>query len=919
MLRPVAVALFALAHACLAAAPAAAAPPAPALSEWSVEALIAQDAAREFAVSPDGRGVVWAQRGLIDEGRSYRWQLWLTALSESGEPAPPRQLTRGESDCRRPRWSPDGKQLAFLAARAKPDAATATADADAEPELQIWLLPLAGGEVEAVTAHAGGVADFAWIGDETLLYLAGEGKTLRELRLTEAKDETVVVGDEEHVPPARLFTQRLGETPRRLTANAEPILDFKASPDGRHAVSRLSRSLHDDYDAATPPAVMLVDLASGKLSEILPAALRAHDFTWELDGRGFFFLQPVSTDSLSLYVSQDELGYRGLKDRDWRPLDLDWARGLGGPVFATAKGALVNLADGLRNRLLLLERKGESWTLADLPRRERGLDAPLATSPDGKLLLLAEQTATRPDRYLIWRLDAKAPATPPLAGRREFLRLNTALAALPAPRSEPFHWLGAEGDSVEGLLYYPLGYGVGRDGPRPLVVMPHGGPADADRDRFDEDWYGSAALLAARGAFVLKPNYHGSSGYGLAWLESIRGRYYELEVPDLIAGVDALVAAGFADASRLALCGWSNGAILGIVAAIEGEGRFRALIAGAGDVNWTSDYGNCAFGAAFDDAYFGGAPWELPEVYLAKSPLFRLDRLATPTLVAIGEEDVNVPTEQGAQLYRALQQTGAAPVRFLRFPGEDHGLARPASRRRFLTESLAWLDRWLFELTPAAELRYRPESPLARALALAEVATSEGYFGELLGEDLVPELVAWGALLVGRFEVTRAQWAAYQGQARPVDRREGNLPVAGITADEARDYCRWLGRRLDRDCRLPSEEEWEALTAQAGETENTLAWWAGFALCHDDAAALAATVERLAVNRDLLEPVGSFAPAGTSGLYDLGGNAAEWVRAGGKALPRGLCAATAPDALGGEPAPPAGYVGLRVVVAPARP
>lgn len=912
MLRSVALLPLALCF-CLPAARSAAAPPSP--SEWSIEAIVAQDLAREFAVSPDGRWAAWAQRALVDEGKAYRWQLWLAPLDAAGGPGEARQLTRGESDARRPRWSPDGRQLAFLSARSAPDAKT---PADAAPEPQLWLLPLAGGEAEALTAHAGGIADFAWIGPERLLFLAGEGKTQRETRLEEQGDKTVVVGDEENVPPARLFTVTLGELPRRLTANREPILDFAVSPDGRHAVARYSLSLHDEYDARTPPAVRLVDLRSGEEREILPAALRAHDFTWDLDSKGFYFLQPVSTDSLSLYVAQDELGYRGLGDKDWRSLDLDWQRGLDAPVLAALRGgALVSLADGLRNRLLLLERKGATWAIHELPRPARGVDRPLATSPDGKLLLLAEQRADRPDRYLVWRLggDGKAAgAAPALGERREFLRLNGALAALPAPQSESFRWRGAAGDSVEGLLIYPIGYAAGRDGARPLVVMPHGGPADADRDRFDEDWYGSAALLAARGAFVLKPNYHGSSYYGLAWLESIKGRYYELELPDIRTGIDSLVARGYADGARLGLFGWSNGAILSIAAAIESEGRYRALIAGAGDVNWTSDYGNCAFGAGFDDAYFGGAPWELPEVYLAKSPFFRLDRLQVPTLVAIGEEDVNVPTEQGNQLYRALQQTGAAPVRFLRFPGEDHGLDAPPARRRFLNEAMAWLDRWLFELTPAAEPRYRPDSPLARALALVGAATSEGYYGELAGTALVPELLPWGERLIGRFEVTRAQWAAFKGRPRPTDRREGNLPVAGISADEAREYCNWLGKQLGADCRLPSAEEWEELAAQAAAPENTLAWWAGYAPGHDDAAALAETVAQLAVNRDLLEPVGSFAPAGTSGLYDLGGNAAEWVRDGGKTVARGLCAATAPDPLGGEPAPPAAYVGLRVVV-----
>ncbi len=435
--------------------------PGAAASEWSVEALIAQEAAAEFAVSPDGRWVAWAQRALVDEGRSYRWQLWLAALGEGEEPATPRQLTRGESDCRRPRWSPDGRQLAFLTARKEPAAA-------ADPEsarARAADLAAAPGRRRGRGGHR------------------ARGRRHR-LRLDRRRDPALPGrrGQE----PARRCVSRKPRTrprwsatrstcrprgssrcdsaraPRRLTTNTEPILDFAASPDGRRAVARLARSIHDDYDARTPPAVMLVDLASGKLSEILPAALRAHDFCWELDSKGFFFLQPVSTDSLSLYVSQDELGYRGLGDKDWRPLSLDWERGLGGPVFATARGALVNLADGLLGRLLQLERKGDSWTIHELPRRARGLDKPLATSPDGKLLLLAEQARNA------------AGSLPRLAPGRQ----GAGHAAARGPPRVPAPERGAgraPGAAQRGL---PLGGRRGRQrgGPALLSARLHGGP-----------------------------------------------------------------------------------------------------------------------------------------------------------------------------------------------------------------------------------------------------------------------------------------------------------------------------------------------------------------------------------------------------------------------------------------------------------
>jgi len=876
---------------------------------WDVETLLGLDTAEQFRVSPDGARAVWVKRGLSPDGDSFSWHLQLSDLTvdENGHPAEPRTLTFHESDSESPRWSPDGASIAFLSDR-NPDAGT-----------QIWLLPMAGGEARAVTAHPGGVHDFAWLPEGRILYLAGEGKTRREIDLEEAGDEAEVVGDEEHVPPRRLFLLNLDdESVRRMGDDPAPVTGFSASPDGRHTVAVHELSIHDDYDSRTPPAVRLWNLDTGEAADAIPAEMRAYDFVWDLASEGFYFRRPVASDPADLFVSIDNLGYYELASGAWRPVPLEWERGLGwwGP-FATEKGVLVELADGVRNRLLHLERKGEGWKRRALPPAPRGIEVPLALGPDGKTLLLARSHASSPQRYVVGELKKGA-----IKDEREFLRLNPQLADLPMPKTEPFWWVGAEGDTIEGMLHYPLDFDAQTDERHPLIVMIHGGPTDVDLDYFLESWGGSPGLFASRGAFVLRPNYHGSAGYGLAWAESIKGRYYELEVPDILAGVDALLELGHVDAARLGLQGWSNGAILGVAVCIASGERFRVLDAGAGDVNWSSDFGNCAFGAGFEYAYFGGAPWELPEIYVEKSPLFRIDELRVPTLISFGAEDTAVPTEQGWEFYRAMQQAGQAPVRFVLYPGEGHSLMSPISRRRQMNEQLAWFDRWLFDTPAKGDGALLAGSPLDRALRLSDAARMNGHFGELVDDSLlVPELIPLDGLLVGRFEVTRAQWAAHLGNPDFAAPDEGDLPVTDLGIEQARAYCAWLGELLGLNCRLPSEEEWEQLAALAAaaavEGENTLARWAGYAPGREDALRLAERIELLEAERSLLLPVGSLAPAGESGFYDLGGNAAEWVEDGeGGANLRGLCAVTAEDPYGVTPEAPAAYGGLRVVAEP---
>ncbi len=258
--------------------------------------------------------------------------------------------------------------------------------------------------------------------------------------------------------------------------------------------------------------------------------------------------------------------------------------------------------------------------------------------------------------------------------------------------------------------------------------MIHGGPAGADHDAWSQSWAAPILLWRQRGAFVLQVNYHGSSDYGLDWVESIAGHYYELEIPDIESGVDELIRRGLVDPARLGSTGWSNGGIL-TAALITATNRYKAASVGAADVEWFSDWANVDFGASFDNYYFGGAPWEVPQVYMAKSPFFKLTNVTTPTIVFTGTDDRNVPPHQSWSLFRALQQIGKAPVRFLTFPSEPHSLRAVAHQRRKLDEDLAWFDHYLFGSPRAAATAVKDGSLLAGLLQRAGAARSVGRFG----------------------------------------------------------------------------------------------------------------------------------------------------------------------------------------------
>ncbi len=652
-------------------------------------------------VSPDGSAVAIATERADWEQEIYRRDLWLYRQGAGLV-----QLTQSAHDSR-PRWSPDGRWIAFLSERKAGVAKDENGDArQKDKEVQLYLISPAGGEAFAVTEGEEGVHTFAWSPDSQALYFATRtpwtkqqnedykkqwkdtiqyraserGDVIFKLDLAEVLRRHAAAGTVE-VPESE---KDAGQTPgaKVVTRSALRMEQVELSPDGKR-LAFVTASLSERQEKVGEFEIFAVELGGAEV----PAKQLTHNeaveqtLKWAPDGRHIYFLVDVGSVEGKYKDTQTRL-YS--VDSDSSEVQR-WGAQFGGAItgYSAMKNGGVLVTGRLGTEVQVYAAAGPAAEFRKLSSWA-GTHEFVATAPGAGRVAFVQSSVERPaEVYLAESADELGEAKP-------ITRFNRVFTDRELPQGKPYQWKAEDGTTVEGMLIYP----PGKFGQKnlPMFVLIHGGPADADGNSFKADWYQWDRLAAEQGWLVLEPNYRGSSGYGDKFLEQIVPEIVSRPGKDILAGVDALVKDGTANPEHLAIGGYSYGGYM-TNWLITQTTRFKAAVTGAGAVEHVGNWGNDD--TTFDDAYFlGGLPWEQQERYRDEAAIFQINKARTPTHMVAGADDIRVAVMEDYLLDHALHAL-SIPSELLIFPGEGHSLTKnPWHGKIKVREELKWLEKY---------------------------------------------------------------------------------------------------------------------------------------------------------------------------------------------------------------------------------
>ncbi|MCS6886876.1 S9 family peptidase [Chloroflexus sp.] len=673
----------------------------PTLSRFKIDDLYELGWLEDPRLSPDGQlvAVVWVTVDRVNNG--YHRQIAL--VSTVGGPL--RRFTRGKQD-RQPRWSPDGKWLAFVSNRD-------------DERGQIYIIPVNGGEAQQLTNMPNGASDPAWSPD---------GRWIAFLSPVNAEEQAREDAGETPPPPADAWEARRAREQRQHEE------ELRHDP---RVVTKLPYRSGTSYFDDRRRHIYMIEVNPEAETSAIPRRLTSGDLhysapVWMPAGDALLSTATRDPEADSLFAYYDVVRI---------PIDGSLLQALTRPGFSyfdpqpSPDGSQIAFLRLNEERLL-----GEGRRVAIIPA-EGGEPHDLTAHTD----LNVEQFHWQPDGQGVlfsagWRGEAHVyqiglPGTPTyrngatlvggprivsefdvgrdgsiafVAGSAEnpcdlFFRsadgherrltaINDRLLSqrLIAPIEE-IVYLAPDGNEVQGWVLHPPDFDPANR--YPLAVYIHGGPHVMWGPGFRTMWH-EWQVAAARGYVVFFCNPRGSEGYGELWRDAIRGKWGEADAPDILAGIDALVARGYIDPQRIAVTGGSYGGYM-TAWLIGHDDRFACAVAARGVYNLLTQH-STSDAHELIEIEFGGFPWELYEELWDHSPLAHAHKITTPLLLLHSELDYRVPISEAEQLFAILRRQKKV-VELVRYPREGHELTRsgePRHRADHMRRTLEWFDRY---------------------------------------------------------------------------------------------------------------------------------------------------------------------------------------------------------------------------------
>ena len=636
-------------------------------SNWSPTQTIKHKVISTVRVSPDGEKVVYAVKELktIDGKSDFINHLFISDNNNTNTI----QLTQGEKNNINPKWSPDGKKIAFVSNR--------------DGKNNLYVLNLGGGEAERLTELKTGINDFKWSNKgNQIAFTSSDFETAEETGNKKSGNDWYFMN--ENFKQGRLHLLQLNKKDKNgmpqittLSKENRHINSFSWSPDDQwiayaHAASA---GVEDN----TFCDISMIKISTGEVKVIANTPVGENQPLFSPDGK---FIAYYNLDEKGIWGGKTSVKIFALENGSVQTL-ADTPNGPAELIGWSSNGKTIYTLEPFHTSTKIFSLSSDGKQATEWTTGTKGVLSGLELNSKGTHFGFTFQNTSIPQ-------DGYISSTNSFSALK-ISNINPELANLPVPKTELISWKSFDGMEIEGLLTYPLNYEAGKK--YPFILNIHGGPAGV----FSENFIAVSgiyplAALAENDIFILRPNPRGSNGYGLKFREANHRDWGGGDYKDLMAGVDYAISKGWVDANKMGVMGWSYGGFMSSWI-VGHNNRFKVASIGAPAVDLvTQDLTDDIPG--FLPSYMEKQPYEDWKVYDDHSPLRFVQNVKTPVLLQHGQADVRVPFSQGIMYYNALKRRGV-PVRFLVLPRQPHGPAEPSMILKTAQTNLSWMLHYL--------------------------------------------------------------------------------------------------------------------------------------------------------------------------------------------------------------------------------
>lgn len=646
-------------------------------------------------LSPCGEQLAYVKTHIDEKSSEYRSNIYVIS-TEGGSP---RQFTYGTKSDTTPRFSPDGKKLAFVS--------------DRSGDKQIWVMDLEfGGEARQVTFLRNGAAGPVWSPDSKRLAFSSrfaEGDKLDELVKVRTAQEKETEDKKRREEPKVIDLIRHksndamglldnkrnhiwvvdvdGGTPICLTNGQFDHGSPAWSPDGLNIAFASNRDGDPEFKP-NQSDIYTVPACGGAIKRITNTEGPSGEPLWSPDGKSIAYLghngEFYSATLTRVWLVSSQGGEpvnltAGFDQTAGDTTGSDSRYGGGGDSLAFSQdGSKIYFLVSCTGSTHVFSVNVGTKVVEQVTQGKRHVQAMSYNACTSSFALCAADHMNPADLYILGSCGCETRLTQ---------ANETLLSEVQLSQPEEVWYKGVDGWDVHGWLVKPTGAEAGQK--YPLILDIHGGP----HTQFGNSFFFEFQLLANSGYGVMFTNPRGSHGYGQTFVDAVRGDYGGNDYGDLMLAVDYAEKLPWVDKNRLGVTGGSYGGFMTnwIVGHTD---RFKGAVTQRSISNWMSFYGVSDIGYTFTEYEIGGNPWDNVDMMLKHSPITYVKNVKTPTLVLHSELDMRCPIEQGEQFYVFLKKLGVK-TRMVRFPGANHDLSRngkPKLRIERLKHMISWFD-----------------------------------------------------------------------------------------------------------------------------------------------------------------------------------------------------------------------------------